>query len=739
MTARRSRLYVEILLLVALLARLLVLGLNAPTTILPKPFLDGCGDDLSCHHRTTRPPYWPRYGGAREVFLLDGRDWWMLQIRSEEELRSFDSMDPNFRPSALDSLQANWNSDASSFPWVPAEVPGTVDAAPPGQLGYRGVSFFRRKFRYDLQSSPARVQFQACSFYCRVWINDVEIGHHLAGGYVAFWLDVPRQDRRQRRGRRRKPRRGDDAMVDDENMNEIFVLVDNRFNSTTAPMHTGGDFWHYGGIARSVEWHRMPPQQPAGRSNELGEGGNLTSAIQEQRQLPWPWRCYVVPVDSLADINISCHLTATGLTAPNLEVELRFDDVQSEVFLVRGDAVDGVLELGCLPVPHPRIWSPNDPQLHAVQVILNGASVTERFGLRRIGQQHDECGSGGATNLTVNGEVLKLKGWNHHTQWPGKTGASPTDEQLDADLALLTEGGANFVRGAHYPQDPRWLDRLDESGLIMWSETLGPNVSLRDLQDSVFMGYQTQQIREMLDSAMNHPSIAVWGYFNEGPSDQALACPAYRQCADAIRDRDPAGSRFITYASHKRLDDVCLDAVSMVSFNTYPGWYSKAEPHRYWNHVAAELASGSVPGAHGKPFVISETGAGGIYEWSDNNTAVKWTLAYQSKVVGADVDEALSNGNVSGIALWHLMDFKVDDRWENGTQCDYLPDVYPPICSYINTSSFRPGGLNHKGSVDFWRREKPVYRLVAAKYKNGTGDATSCIGRDRHDLHKIDT
>ena len=42
-----------------------------------------------------------------------------------------------------------------------------------------------------------------------------------------------------------------------------------------------------------------------------------------------------------------------------------------------------------------------------------------------------------------------------------------------ADLALLLKAGTNYVRGAHYPQDQRWLDRLDEHGVAMWEETLG--------------------------------------------------------------------------------------------------------------------------------------------------------------------------------------------------------------------------------------------------------------------------
>ena len=62
---------------------------------------------------------------------------------------------------------------------------------------------------------------------------------------------------------------------------------------------------------------------------------------------------------------------------------------------------------------------------------------------------------------------------------------------------------------------------------------------------------------------------------------------------------------------------------------------------------------------------------------------------------------------------------------ENNTHCEYdhpppttfaeLAAVGPPNCTYIEING-RPGGENHKGSLDFWRREKPAFGIVAAKY-----------------------
>mmetsp|Transcript_24920 Transcript_24920/g.80481 ORF Transcript_24920/g.80481 Transcript_24920/m.80481 type:complete len:257 (+) Transcript_24920:1419-2189(+) len=151
----------------------------------------------------------------------------------------------------------------------------------------------------------------------------------------------------------------------------------------------------------------------------------------------------------------------------------------------------------------------------------------------------------------------------------------------------------------------------------------------------------------------------------------------------------------------------------------------------------------------GKPMMISETGAGGVYEWGDNATASKWTLQYQSAVIGEDVDVALANDRISGISLWHFYDFKVDNcgsTWpchgrpgqENGTHCTYdhpppttfeeLRRLGPPNCTAI-APTFRPGGTNHKGVLDFWRRPKPAFAMVAAKYRAARGRPTASASR----------
>ena len=423
------------------------------------------------------------------------------------------------------------------------------------------------------------------------------------------------------------------------------------------------------------------------------------------------WRAYVLPWGDLQTVNLVVVLADPSFRGP-YNCTLAFDN--GTLTHVSAVAEAGKITLDGLKVPQPRVWRTTDPQLHTLTVKgAGGGGVVERFGLRSW--TVDKVSG----RLALNGKVLKLHGWNHHTQWPD-TGAAPTDKQLDEDLALLKDAGTNFVRGGHYPQDQRWLDRLDEAGMVMWEETLGPNMSVPDLQDKAWMAMQLQQLDEMLDASFNHASIMAWGWFNEGPSHREEACPAYAVCADRVRARDP--TRFGTWASNKLTDDKCLAHADIVSFNNYPAWYNNCnqpeEATTFWAQQAAWVRANYPQ----KPFVISETGVEGVYEWSHNATRPPWSVGYQMDVLANDVDVALAHDYISGLALWHFFDFKTDDETQLCGPCEYLPGVTPPTCGYISTSPcgeqkrVRPGGINHKGVVDFWRRKKDSYTLVSAKF-----------------------
>ena len=143
----------------------------------------------------TAPSFWPRHVGARVCLFRTrivariarfGGFAFGAQLGAHSAALLDGEWDFGFA-SALDSVAAGFDSVPMPNKTV---VPGSVDAAPPGVVGARGVSFFRTRFS-TATGTQQWLEFMACSFYCKAWVDGVLIGEHRAGGYVPFALAVP--------------------------------------------------------------------------------------------------------------------------------------------------------------------------------------------------------------------------------------------------------------------------------------------------------------------------------------------------------------------------------------------------------------------------------------------------------------------------------------------------------------------------------------------------------------------
>ena len=347
--------------------------------------------------------------------------------------------------------------------------------------------------------------------------------------------------------------------------------------------------------------------------------------------------------------------------------------------------------LSRVAVPDAKPWALRAANLYTLTVTdtATGDALTVRSGLRVLGSN--------GTRLTVNGAEVKLHGFNRHTMWPD-TGAAVTPAQEATDLALVLGVNANYIRGGHYPQSQSWLDLLDENGIAIWEEALGPGVATKNIEDPVFMAAQVEAVTSMVETSIHHPSVIFHGYFNEGPSSDPKACVGYQTLADTIKARvGTPPTRLVTWASDKTTSDVCLGAADVVSFNSYPGWYTSpgdiSSVAPFWR-AKVDWAAAHYPS---KPFTVSETGGGGIYELVNDTLPEPgpfWSTHYQRNLLTADAEYLLGDNRVAGLSLWLLVDFKVDD--ESCGQCDYLPHPanlsVPWTCGYIRTDCGRPNG-----------------------------------------------
>lgn len=601
-------------------------------------------------------------------------------------------------------------------------VPGSFDIAPPGILGPRIPCAFYRSTHTCTPGAPAVLKFYAVNFFARVFVDGVEMGKNFQGGYSPFELLAP--------------------ACASAGTRELAVVVANTQNYTLTPTFTGGDFFFYSGIIRPVIVTELSPTS----------GGSYAPY--------WLDRLEPIPKDAQAGLFDVRVVLAGDMSATKGSVHLSYMlnggawSTAVPVPVVNGTAT--LANLVAPPSPRTGVYSPwqlgqdNSVQTGTgalftvgVQESFCNDAIETRTAIRVLGTLTDHSGTPLYTRLTLNGQVVKLLGFNRHTMWPD-TGAAVTQAQEAIDMSLIKAINANYVRGAHYPQSQSWLDLCDEQGVAMWEETLGPGTSTANMNDPWFMTNHLSAVASMVAHSFAHPSVIFHAFFNEGPSDDPAACVGYARSSQTIRESVTGPGfppvRYVTWANNHGPSDVCIDYEDVISFNGYPGWYDHegnvTYPAVFWGGEA-NWAATTWPL---KPLTISETGGGGVWEWS-NDTAPfpgpQWSQFFQTNLVTADASFLAIADHVSGLTLWQFADIKANDQsTAQCGQCVYYPHPAWPAdgpaalstpwnCSFIDVSCGRPGGENHKGAVDFWRRQKEEFAPLAqiyGKYATGAGN-----------------
>ncbi len=162
--------------------------------------------------------------------------------------------------------------------------------------------------------------------------------------------------------------------------------------------------------------------------------------------------------------------------------------------------------LGRLELPQPRLWSPSDPHLYALELIAEVAGSTDRLrattGLRSIETRGEQ--------LFLNGSRFYLKGVLDQGYWPQSGPTAPDDEALIRDLELARDLGYNLVRKHLKFEEPRWLHYADQLGMLVWAEPACPS----RFSPEAVAAFEAQ-LAPMVERDGNHPSIIIWGLYNE--------------------------------------------------------------------------------------------------------------------------------------------------------------------------------------------------------------------------------
>ncbi|MFH0965160.1 MAG: glycoside hydrolase family 2 TIM barrel-domain containing protein [Planctomycetota bacterium] len=500
-------------------------------------------------------------------------------------------------------------------------VPCCFDVVEPW-LGKRGTGAYARGFTVCARGTY-RLVFESANHTAAIYLDGELLRRHF-GGHTTFHADV---------------------RIASPGAHILVVLVDNVFDTAVNALHYPKyDWYQHGGLTAPVSLERLPE-----------------TWIDDLRITTTAWR----------EGRVEIALTSRG-RAGRLPLSVRVDDktLLSEELDTEPDrrVKREIVIPGCIP------WSDASPQLYDVSVQLGDDGLSVRTGVRQVRAE--------GKNILLNDEPVRLVGVNRHHLHP--TFGNSLPEQLSfSDAKLIRELGCNFVRGAHYPQDRRFLETCDALGLLVWEESLGWNLWGEEPQDPLFISQCLAQTTEMVEASANHPSVIIYGILNECHSDRKDNRETYRVLLERIRELDP--SRPVTYACNTYDKDVCLDLVDIASFNVYPGWYDNL-PHpadvpgcfRWIADVSRRRAGAE------KPIIISEIGGGAVYGCRDPYKPM-WSEEFQADLIERIVG-AFFETDFAGLAIWQFCDHR-------STQEQWL-------------ALRRPRSFNNKGIVDEYRRRK---------------------------------
>ncbi len=496
---------------------------------------------------------------------------------------------------------------------------------------YRGEGIFRTKF---YAGGTIRLEFKGVSHTACVTLDGKEIASHY-NAYTAFSVIVKDLG---------------------EGEHTLAIRADNRFGSGSA-LHIPNDYMSYGGVSRPVVLEQL--------------GGLYIRQLHITPHLAngkWMAKAEITAVnlsekDQAVDVGISVADRAHRWEA----VTIRADE---EVTLCQDFSFDQV-----------ETWEIGKPHLYAARAELEQGGrkvddLIDRFGFREIRTDKNR--------ILLNGRAVRIKGFCRHEDHP-QFGCALPYAAVAADIELIRHLGANSIRAVHYPDDEIFLDLCDEQGILVWEENHARGLSLENMQNPNFEPQAEAVIREMIPLHYNHPCIYIWGILNECASHSEYGKECYGKQYDIIRSLDASRPR--SSASCQFKTDICLGLPEVVSYNIYPLWYHDTPPAEYLDDLyrwVQDETEGS-----GKPFLITEIGAGAIYGCRNNHHA-KWTEEYQAQALEKQLAAVLEHEGCSGVYVWQFCDVRISDEWFGG----------------------RPRTMNNKGIVDEYRRRKLSYDVV---------------------------
>jgi beta-galactosidase len=522
------------------------------------------------------------------------------------------------------TINEQWQYSSDETQWRPVNLPHTwnaVDAFDKTVRYRRGTGWYRKSLVLDpaLRGKRLFLYFEGANQVADISVNGRHAGQHI-GGYTAFVFEIT-----------------DLATFDGPNT--VAVRVDNSHHPDIPPLNA--DFTFYGGIYRDVWLLATSPvhftvtdhASPGVFVSTPGRSVRISGTVVNQSERA----ARALIVSSVIDADGAIVTSATSSVIVNAGASLTFDQRTPK-----------------LDTPH--LWSPDKPYLYRVRSEIRQGknlldAVENPLGFRWFSVD-------AARGLTLNGTPLKLYGTNRHQDYPG-VGTAVSNELHRRDVRLVKETGFNFLRLAHYPQDPAVLDEADRIGLVIWEEI--PIVNLITTS-AAFADNSERMLVEMIRQHYNHPSVFFWGYMNEvlltKPNPVAeryyeIVPELTQRLEKRARAEDPTRLTVMALSRDEILDDKGIGNIPhILGLNLYFGWYYEtfAALGPFLDRIHRERP--------GRPLIVSEYGADSDERvHSMRPKAFDFSSEYPQEFHVASFPQLESRPFILGTGVWNQFDF----------------------------------------------------------------------------------
>lgn len=353
--------------------------------------------------------------------------------------------------------------------------------------------WYKRTFTVPANWNNRRVKlhFGASDWQTTVWVNGTQVGVH-KGGFDSFAYDITPQ----------------------LNGGTNTVVV-----SVYDPSQTGG---------QAVGKQRVNDVKPH------PGGGIFYTAASGIWQTVWlepVAPAHITRLDMTPNLgNSTLRVKAQTAGAAGRNARITVSSGGTVVGTATG-AVGGEISV---PVPNPRLWTPEDPFLYDVRAdLLDGSAVTDSVGsytgMRSVGIAKVD----NILRPVLNGKFVFQTGTLDQGYWPDGIYTAPSDKALRYDLQAHKDLGFNMVRKHIKVEPQRWFYWADKLGLLVWQDM--PSMDTGKVPDGPARTQWEAEYRTIIDQHRSSPSVVMWVNQNEGwgQYDQA-------RIADEVKAQDPS-------------------------------------------------------------------------------------------------------------------------------------------------------------------------------------------------------